>query len=162
LALIPSLFLSYLSYSWEGSYNFKRNFALVIPRRGPAQIRPLGKQCPRPTSFEGASTLESKTGRHRIAQLRLQYEANHEKRAAMICLLTAALAEKVRRQSSAKLKAVGSACHRGHCGSLGRKRVLKTASKKMASKVTVPVVYNRRTLISIRLYPAKWTGSFFS
>ena len=51
---------------------------------------------------------------------RLRSETDHELRAALVCLLSQHWPRKVRRQSSAKSKAVGSACRRGRCG----KRVL--------------------------------------
>jgi hypothetical protein len=55
----------------------------------------------------------------------MRTEADHELRAALICLLTAALADKGTAQSSAKPKECGSGFHRGHCGSLGQRKDLR-------------------------------------
>jgi hypothetical protein len=59
----------------------------------------------------------------------LSLETNHKKRAALICLLTAALAAKGTAAIIGKLNAVGSGCRRGHCGNLGQHKDLRVPQK---------------------------------
>ena len=74
------------------------------------------------------SVLSESLGLPNVVWHRLRSETDHELRAALICLLTAALAA-ARRQSSAKLKAAGSGCHRGHCGNRGRQKDFECCKK---------------------------------
>jgi hypothetical protein len=62
----------------------------------------------------------------------LRSEANHEKRAALICLLTAALADKGTATiigETVKRRADGSGSRRGRYGKLGRRKVLRVLKK---------------------------------
>jgi hypothetical protein len=56
---------------------------------------------------------------------RLRSETNHELRAALICLLTAALAEKGTAAIIGEAEEGGSGYRRGRCGSLGRRKDLR-------------------------------------
>jgi hypothetical protein len=98
---------------------------------------------------------------------RLRSETNHELRAALICLLTAALASKGTAAIIGEAEGGWFWLPPWSLWQPWATKGLEIDSKKMASKVTTVLdrpfrwVYNRRTLFSIRLYPAKWIGVLF-
>ena len=75
------------------------------------------------------SVLSKTLGLPGVVWCRLRFETNHELRAALICLLTAALAHEGTAEIIGEADGGWFWCHRGRYGNLGQRKGLKMLQK---------------------------------